>query len=136
MPCGEGADLYATEFLSADKALMRLTATFGYLGAAADSATARRHWLRVEGKELLVGFITAVSHPFCDACDRLRLDCHGQIFSCLRSLAWGRFAGAVAQWPNRQGAATDSPGTGGEVCTRGSMAATHHGCNWRLKENG
>ncbi|MFZ1933203.1 MAG: radical SAM protein [Thermoguttaceae bacterium] len=85
MPCGEGAGLYATEFLSADEALTRLTAAFEYLGAAADSATARRHRLLVEGQALLVGFITAVSHPFCDTCDRLRVDCRGQLFSCLRS---------------------------------------------------
>jgi GTP 3',8-cyclase len=84
MPCGEGAMLPAGEFLSADEALARLSDRFEYLGAAASTATARRHRLRVEGRETVVGFISAVSRPFCDGCDRLRLDCRGRLLGCLR----------------------------------------------------
>jgi cyclic pyranopterin phosphate synthase len=84
MPCGEGAGLYADNFLPAAEALELLTATFPYMGGTADSATARRHRLLVGGHEQFVGFITPVSHPFCGHCDRVRLDCYGRIVPCLR----------------------------------------------------
>ena len=32
-----------------------------------------------------MGFITTVSHPPCERCDRLRLDSHGKIYACLRT---------------------------------------------------
>jgi cyclic pyranopterin phosphate synthase len=33
---------------------------------------------------VVVGFITPVSRPFCDTCNRLRLDSRGQLLACLR----------------------------------------------------
>ncbi len=85
MPYGEGADLYETEYLPGDEALAALRAEFAYLGPAQGSATARRHRLMVEGRQQIVGFITTVSHPFCDGCDRARLDSRGRLYTCLRT---------------------------------------------------
>jgi cyclic pyranopterin phosphate synthase len=85
MPYGEGAALYAAEFLSGDEALESLRAAFDYLGPRPSSATARRHRLLVDGRPQTVGFITTVSRPFCDGCDRARLDSRGQLHACLRS---------------------------------------------------
>jgi cyclic pyranopterin phosphate synthase len=85
MPYGEGASIYDEEYLSGDEALESLQAAFPYLGPAADSATAARYRFVVEGRERIVGFITTVSHPFCERCDRLRLDCHGRIYACMRT---------------------------------------------------
>lgn len=84
MPCGEGADLFAADYLSADEAFRRLLVAFEHIGVEPWSATARRHRLRVDGREVVVGFIAAVSHPFCEGCDRLRLDVGGTLVSCLR----------------------------------------------------
>ena len=95
MPCGSGAQLFASDFLSAAEALAELTASFVDLGAEPSSATARRHRLLVDGRETIVGFITAVSAPFCDTCDRLRLDSRGRLVSCLRS---ARHADLLAPW--------------------------------------
>ena len=78
MPYGEGAAIYDEEYLSGDEALESLQQSFEYLGPAPDSATAARYRFVVEGRERTVGFITTVSHPFCDRCDRLRLDSHGR----------------------------------------------------------
>jgi cyclic pyranopterin phosphate synthase len=85
MPFGEGAAIYDAEFLSGDEALESLQRSFPYLGAAPDSATAARYRFSIDGRERIVGFITTVSHPFCDRCDRARLDSHGRIYACLRT---------------------------------------------------
>lgn len=44
---------------------------------------ARRGRLRWRGAELEVGWILPVSRPFCEACDRLRLDARGRVRRCL-----------------------------------------------------
>ncbi len=85
MPFGEGAAMYDTEFFSGDEALESLQRSFPYLGPAEDSATAARHCFKIDGRERTVGFITTVSHPPCERCDRLRLDSHGKIYACLRT---------------------------------------------------
>jgi len=85
MPYGEGAAIYDEEYLSGDEALESLQQSFTYLGPAPDSATAARYRFTVEGRERTIGFITTVSHPFCERCDRLRLDSHGRIYACMRT---------------------------------------------------
>ncbi len=85
MPYGEGAAIYDDEYLPGDEALASLRDAFPYLGPAPDSATAARYRFTVAGRETTVGFITTVSHPFCERCDRLRLDCHGKIYACMRT---------------------------------------------------
>lgn len=44
---------------------------------------ARRTFFRFPGGEVLLGFVTPVSHSFCDACNRLRLDAQGRLRRCL-----------------------------------------------------
>lgn len=44
---------------------------------------ARRAVFRFPGGEVLLGFVTPVSHSFCDACNRLRLDAQGRLRRCL-----------------------------------------------------
>jgi cyclic pyranopterin phosphate synthase len=87
MPYGEGRRLSAADWLPAEEALEQLGRAFSYLGEVNGTATARRHRFLVDGREQVVGFITGVSHPFCDRCDRLRLDSRGRLFSCLRQAA-------------------------------------------------
>lgn len=85
MPCGPGATLFATDFLSANEARTALEREFAYLDDLDGNGTARRHRFAVEGRPVTIGFITPVSHPFCATCNRLRLDCRGRLVSCLRS---------------------------------------------------
>jgi cyclic pyranopterin phosphate synthase len=85
MPFGEGAAIYDTEYFSGDEALESLQRSFTYLGTADDSSTAARYRFLIDGRERIVGFITTVSHPFCERCDRARLDSHGKIYACLRT---------------------------------------------------
>ena len=37
--------------------------------------------LRETGQK--VGFITPLTHNFCESCNRVRIDCRGQLFPCL-----------------------------------------------------
>lgn len=85
MPFGEGAALFAREFLPASETLAKLKARFPYLGIRGCSSTAERHSLDVDGRPVTVGFIPSVTRPFCKRCDRLRLDSRGRLYGCLRS---------------------------------------------------
>ncbi|GAB4369625.1 MAG: GTP 3',8-cyclase MoaA [Acidobacteriota bacterium] len=84
MPIGAGAPLYADEYLSSHEALARLKTVARHLGPLGFSGTARRHAFDVDGRRVVVGFISPVSHPFCDGCDRLRIDARGRLVGCLR----------------------------------------------------
>jgi cyclic pyranopterin phosphate synthase len=84
MPMGEGGELYDEQYFSADEAHQQLTAAFAYVGPAPGAGTARRHRFRIGDREITIGYITSVSHPFCEGCDRYRLDSRGVLFSCLR----------------------------------------------------
>jgi len=41
-----------------------------------------RYW-RVEETGGLVGFITPMTHSFCDSCNRVRITCSGRMYLCL-----------------------------------------------------
>jgi GTP 3',8-cyclase len=50
---------------------------------AAERGSAPAELFRVAGTEHAVGIIASVTHPFCGACDRVRLTADGQIRNCL-----------------------------------------------------
>jgi len=72
------------EYISATE-VQRFFASFGQLTPEPTPANspARRMRFTWERGEALVGFITPVSHSFCDACNRLRLDARGRLRRCL-----------------------------------------------------
>lgn len=86
MPLGEGRRMYSGEYYSAGEALERLLRVYEYLGPLPGGATSERHRLRRDGREVTVGFIRTMSAPFCDTCDRMRIDAYGRLFTCLRSV--------------------------------------------------
>jgi len=85
MPFGAGAAIYQEEFLSGAETLARLARSFACHGTAEPSSTARRYRFDVGGREVIVGLITPVSHPFCGTCDRIRLDSGGRLRGCMRN---------------------------------------------------
>jgi len=95
MPSGEGRHLFDRERLGASDALDRLARVFRYEGPAGRSGTAERHRFRDGDRVFVVGFISPVSMPFCDRCDRLRLDSHGALWGCLRQSAKVDLVGAL-----------------------------------------
>jgi len=84
MPLGCAAPLFAREHMPAAEALERLSRRFEHLSDLGRSGTAHRHLLRVQGREVTVGFISPVTEPFCSGCSRLRLDSTGLLWPCLR----------------------------------------------------
>ena len=83
MPCGPGATLFATDFLSANGHGLPWN-EFAYLGI----------WMEMEQLAGIASpsratrddrFHHSVSHPFCATCNRLRLDCRGRLVSCVRT---------------------------------------------------
>lgn len=84
MPMGGAADLFLREHLPATEALARLCRRHTHVGRLDFQGTAQRHLFRDGDALFPVGLISPISHPFCDTCNRLRLDSRGRLFSCLR----------------------------------------------------
>ncbi len=97
MPVGCAASLYEEEHFSAADALDLLRRSSTYVGPLPSSGTAQRHLLMVRGRQVQVGFISPVSHPFCSSCNRLRLDSRGRLTPCLRSTDSYDLTGADAE---------------------------------------
>lgn len=84
MSCGSGADLFESDYLSADQAIARLANDFDYYGPIEREGTAQLHRFVIDNRSVSVGMITPVSHPFCATCNRLRMDARGRLIACLR----------------------------------------------------
>jgi cyclic pyranopterin phosphate synthase len=84
MGTGTEAAWVADEYVSADvvRDWLEARAPVESVPVAATS-TARRTRVAWRGREVMVGWITPRSHPFCDGCHRLRLDARGRLFRCL-----------------------------------------------------
>jgi len=88
MPMGDGALFSAGDFLSAAAIRTRLTEAFGVLtparsglpgvGPARYEVVASGRWA---GRQL--GIISAVTEPFCDVCNRIRVSATGRLHTCL-----------------------------------------------------
>jgi cyclic pyranopterin phosphate synthase len=84
MKTGATAEWAVAEYVSADEVkewldgISEVTA----IGGEA-SAPARLTVVEWVGRQVKVGWITALSHPFCDNCNRLRLDSYGRLRRCL-----------------------------------------------------
>lgn len=94
MPMAAGSLFYPGTFLPAAEIRARLQAEFGELGLPATVSEpdpdampgvgpARYTEVRFAGKVHRVGLISAVTEPFCDTCNRIRLSATGQLHACL-----------------------------------------------------
>jgi cyclic pyranopterin phosphate synthase len=96
MPFQRSMDVPESEFLSSGDALIALSKEFRYGGTLDVQPTARRHVLIDGDHKSIIGFISPVSQPFCYGCSRLRLDCRGRLYSCLREVGFIDVAGMIA----------------------------------------
>ena len=82
---GPAARIFAAEHVTAAEALRELRATFRYIRPLGRASTADQHLFDLDGeREVVVGTISPVSQPFCESCNRLRLDANGRLHACLR----------------------------------------------------
>lgn len=97
MPLGAGGAMHSEQFLGSEEALALLTDDLRYVQHLGKEGAADRHLLRVGDQDVTVGFISPMSDPFCDTCDRVRLDPAGRLLGCLRSEGGIDLLGAVRE---------------------------------------
>lgn len=89
MPMADGALFYPGTFFAAAEIRAKLVREFGELVEPTSPdgppgvGPARHVGVHFEGKVRRVGLISAVSEPFCDTCNRVRLSATGQLHACL-----------------------------------------------------
>lgn len=83
MPIGpHGEAVGHSSFLSLAVVRARLSADWT-LSDVADSTGGPARYVRVAETGCRVGFITPLSHTFCDGCNRVRVSCTGRLYTCL-----------------------------------------------------
>lgn len=83
MPVGEGAELTRHgRFANLSKLRDRVVASHGLVPCAADGFGPARTW-QEPGAAGSIGFITPLSHGYCDSCTRMRLTAVGELRACL-----------------------------------------------------
>jgi cyclic pyranopterin phosphate synthase len=82
MPLGEVNHSRGASFVSNDETLKTLQGTFNLISSTETSGGPARYW-RLPGTETRVGFISPHSHNFCEACNRVRITCKGELYLCL-----------------------------------------------------
>lgn len=86
MPLGRTAlgGEYEARFVPESEIRARIETRFGELkNADADTGAGPAKVFRIPGAKGRIGFISAMSKPFCETCNRLRLTAEGQLRSCL-----------------------------------------------------
>jgi cyclic pyranopterin phosphate synthase len=68
--------------VSNDETLARLRKAFNLISSTENTGGPARYW-RLPGSKTKIGFISPHSHNFCEACNRVRITCKGELFLCL-----------------------------------------------------
>jgi len=82
MPVGETGRDASEHFLDLAEVRARLERRYTLLPAKVSGGGPARY-VRVEGTELRIGFITPMSQHFCETCNRVRLAVDGTLYLCL-----------------------------------------------------
>ncbi len=97
MPMGPLAAQWSERFVSEETMRQRLAGTVAAwepLPGGADSA--RRFSARLgDGRRVVLGFIAAMSNPFCGRCNRVRIASDGTYYPCLMGAAAGSLLSAI-----------------------------------------
>lgn len=83
MPMGEdGAEARIGQFLPLSELRARLADRFT-LEPLAETTGGPARYVRLAETGQRIGFITPLSHNFCESCNRVRLTCTGELYTCL-----------------------------------------------------
>lgn len=82
MPLGNVNHARSSTCVGNDETLVRLQRRFNLVSSTETTGGPARYW-RVPGMHTKVGFISPHSHNFCEACNRVRITCKGELFLCL-----------------------------------------------------
>ena len=85
MPIGQASEaIDHGRFASAADVFRRISESFD-LHFIRNAGTSAEYEARRDGKIARIGLITPMTDPFCDRCDRVRLDSRGRLYPCLFS---------------------------------------------------
>ena len=82
MPLGDVGRFRADTYISSDEAMKILRDEFTLEKSPHQSGGPARYWNLI-GTKTRVGFISPHSHNFCESCNRVRINCVGELFPCL-----------------------------------------------------
>jgi cyclic pyranopterin phosphate synthase len=82
MPLGQVDHDRPQTWFSNDEALTQLQQRYA-LVSSAETTGGPAHYYRIPNIKTKIGFISPHSHNFCEACNRVRITCKGELFLCL-----------------------------------------------------
>ena len=83
MPMGDiGSENRFNQYLPLSKVKERLSKKFNLINIPKKTGGPARYY-KIEGKKIDLGFITPLTHNFCETCNRVRLTCTGILYMCL-----------------------------------------------------
>ena len=83
MPMGDiGSENRFNQYLPLSKVKEKLSKKFNLINIPKKTGGPARYY-KIEGKKIDLGFITPLTHNFCESCNRVRLTCTGILYMCL-----------------------------------------------------
>ena len=83
MPMGDiGSENRFNQYLPLSEVKERLSKKFNLINIPKKTGGPARYY-KIEGKKSDLGFITPLTHNFCESCNRVRLTCTGILYMCL-----------------------------------------------------
>lgn len=82
MPLGDTGKSVQARYLSLDKVRRKLRKKYDLIPDVMPGAGPARYF-RLRHSSTKIGFITPISQHFCETCNRLRISCKGEIYTCL-----------------------------------------------------
>jgi len=82
MPLGAVSHSRQSSYVSNEETLKLLRARYDLVSSNETTGGPARYW-RIPNSKTKIGFISPNSHNFCEACNRVRISCKGELFLCL-----------------------------------------------------
>jgi GTP 3',8-cyclase len=82
MPSGDVNHQRNDSFVSNTETLSTIQAAYPMTSSSLNTGGPARYW-QVENSSTKIGFISPHSHNFCEACNRVRISCKGELYLCL-----------------------------------------------------
>lgn len=82
MPIGDVNHQRNDSFVSNTETLSTIQAAYPMTSSSLNTGGPARYW-QVENSSSKIGFISPHSHNFCEACNRVRISCKGELYLCL-----------------------------------------------------
>jgi cyclic pyranopterin phosphate synthase len=82
MPLGEVNHARDSTFVSNAETLKTLQSKYTLIASTESTGGPARYW-QVANSKTKIGFISPHSHNFCEACNRVRITCKGELYLCL-----------------------------------------------------